>query len=175
LNALAEKLLVSRIHRKPEDAALPAWQLAPLGLQDDDWRGLLKGGFVTADGESPSQLTLTDSGLALLQSAIPCGALRPAFDRASRKLVVAGRAVLTLPVQARNLAAFLGALEDRDWAPRVVEPLNGRPCAGDSSSVAVTAYRLSTRQALIDFHADDGAATWNWRCASKNNPCANGA
>ncbi|HEX5446238.1 MAG TPA: hypothetical protein VFW87_20595 [Pirellulales bacterium] len=126
---------------------------------------MLDCGLVAADGKlnASSAVVLTDAGLAFLQQFIPRGAVRPVYDVASRKLSVAGEVMLTLAVQARNLSPFLAAAEKARWPPRIIEPLGARPCRNDAHFLAVAAHSPTSRQALIDFHADDGAATWNWR------------
>jgi hypothetical protein len=104
----------------------------------------------------------------LLQKAIPAGALRPVYDVPSRRLSVAGEVVLQLAVQARNQAAILTALELSGWESRVPEPLRKRSCENAAHHLAVTTHCLNQRQCLIQFHADDGSATWNWRPMSSN-------
>jgi hypothetical protein len=165
LNALAETLLVSRARREARGGELGAPRLASLGLSRDDCRELVAHGLIVAEGKfRPSaNVTLTDAGLALLQMMIPLGAVRPVYDLASRKLSVGGEVILTLAVQARNLSAFLSAIEMAHWARRVDRPLAARPCGNDRNRLAVVVHALNALQGLIDFHADDGAATWNWR------------
>jgi hypothetical protein len=172
LNALGEALLIARLRQDDLwSRALSVARLGGLGLTRHDCRELIDRGLAAADGPlgASGRVAMTDDGLVLLQKAVPIGGLSPLFDRGSRKLSVAGQVVLPLPVHARNLTTFLGAMEDARWAARVKAPLDGRPSAGDPHYVAVTAHRLSTRQGLIDFHGDDGAATWNWRLAGNAN------
>ncbi len=146
-------------------------ELATFGLRSAECRELARRGFVTAVQASGSRvdarsrLILTNIGLVFLQRAIPAGALRPVYDIPARELSVAGRVVVRLAVQARSQAAILAALEVSGWKPRVAEPLGKRPGGNDSRHLAAAAHHLSLHQPLIDFHADDGAATWNWRLA----------
>ena len=166
LNRLAAALLTTRARSDGvRGSGLTVPQLAPLGITDDDCRDLMARGLVESRGRlsASSLVVLTDAGLALLQDAIPDGAIRPIFDVRSRRLMVAGEVILPLAVQARNLAAFLKSIEDAGWAPRIEKPLNGRVAAADAHRLAVAAHRLTAHQRLLDFHADDGAATWNWR------------
>jgi hypothetical protein len=134
--------------------------LASLGVTHEECDEWIAQGLIEARRRF---IALTDAGLDLLQEAIPLGAIRPVFNVHSRQLIVAGEIILCLAVQARNRSAFLTAVERTGWSPRVEAPLNGRSAGGDVHRIAVTAYRLSAQQSLIDFHADDGAATWNWR------------
>ncbi|HJT30503.1 MAG TPA: hypothetical protein VJ783_00445 [Pirellulales bacterium] len=131
----------------------------------DDISDLLARGWIDINGRfmDSSNVALTDAGLAFLQKAVPAGAIRPVYDVDSRKLIVAGETILTLAVQARNLAAFLGAIERAGWRPRIAKPLDGRRCRDSTHHLAVAIHRLNLQQRLIDFHTDDGAATWNWR------------
>lgn len=168
MNALAESLLVARARDEdPWLRALPVSQLASLGLSRDDCRELMALGLAACDGNASasSLIVLTDAGLAMLKHAIPFGAVRPIYAPDARTLIVAGETILPLAVQARNLAAFLSTIEEREWAPRIEKPLGRRPCGNDRNRVAVAAHTLNGLQQLIDFHADDGAATWNWRPA----------
>jgi hypothetical protein len=94
----------------------------------------------------------------------PCpSAVIPRYDIDLRELSVAGVVILRLPVQARNLAAALTALELSGWRSRVAKPLNGCRGGNDHHHVGIAAYKLHHRQSLIEFHADDGGLRWKWR------------
>lgn len=129
-----------------------------------------------------TRLLLTDAGLdwvtkhaqssrASIESSSspsvsPCrSAVLPHYDIDLRELSVAGVVILRLPVQARNLAAALTALEISGWKSRVAKPLNGCRGGNDRHHVVIAAYKLHHRQSLIAFHADDGGLRWNWRSA----------
>ena len=159
LNELAKMLFIGRA-RQGDERGLTASQLASLGVTHEECHELIAHGLLEARRRF---ITLTEAGLDLLQEAIPLGAIRPVFDVHSRQLIVAGEIILCLAVQARNRSAFLAAVERTGWSPRIEAPLNGRSAADDVRRIAVTAHYLSAQQSLIDFHADDGAATWNWR------------
>lgn len=166
LNALTEALLLNRARRDGVASdGITVARLTSRGLTLDDCRELLAQRLVAAHGKltSSSVVTLTDAGLALMQRAIPVGAIRPIFDVSTRELSVAGETILRLAVQARNLAPLLTAIETARWSARVARPLDGRRCAGDAHRLAVATNRLNLQQPLIDFHADDGAVRWNWR------------
>jgi hypothetical protein len=168
LNQLAECLLVARA--RGENTEECAISVADLGLSSDDCLDLVSSGLVVPCRRarptklgSRGKLTLTDAGLGFLQKAIPAGALRPVYDISSRTLSVAGEIILGLAVQARNQAAVLTAMEVAGWKGRVSSPLGECRCANDAHHLAATTYHLSLHQILIEFHADDGSATWNWR------------
>lgn len=166
LNALAKASLLARARQEDVSRrAVTVASLAALGVSRDECRDLIARNLAAGQAKlrDSARLVLTDSGLLLLQQAIPVGAIRPMYDAASRRLSVAGETVLELAVQARNRAAVLNALELAGWPQRVSKPLAGRPCFGDAQSLASAAHRLSVWQVLVDFHADDGAITWNWR------------
>ncbi|HWB13673.1 MAG TPA: hypothetical protein VG826_30890 [Pirellulales bacterium] len=171
LNRLAERQLIAQARGEPRQRhALSAVELTASGLRWEDCRELASIGLLAPlrIGRSPtlgrrSQLTLTRAGFALLQKAIPAGALRPVYDVLSRRLCVAGEIVLQLAVQARNQAAILTALEFSGWKSRVPEPLRQRSCSNAAHHLAATTHNLNRRQDLIEFHADDGSARWNWR------------
>lgn len=91
----------------------------------------------------------------------------PHYDIESRELSVAGVVILRFPVQARNLAAVLAALELSGWKLRVPKPLNGRPDGDEPQHLADAVYSLNQRQTLIEFHADGGALRWEWRPKAK--------
>jgi hypothetical protein len=141
-----------------------------------------------------TRLILTDAGLAfitkqprLLEPSPPAPAsgypgqgegglvtpppLVPHYDIDTRELSVAGVVILRLPVQARNLAAVLTALEHSGWKPRVARALHSRP-HNNRHNLGVAAYSLNQRQTLIDFHADGGGMRWNWRADSPSAPTA---
>ena len=87
----------------------------------------------------------------------------PYYDADARELDVAGVVILCLPVQARSLAAVLGALELSGWNRRVARPLTGCRGGNDHHHLANVALRLNRHQAMIDFRTDDGAICWTWR------------
>lgn len=98
-----------------------------------------------------------------LPSCFYSSRLLPHYEIDLRELSVAGVVILRLPVQARNLAAALAALQLSGWKPRVAKPLNGCRGGNDRHHVGIAAYKLHHRQSLIEFHADDGGLRWNWR------------
>lgn len=166
LNGLAKAYFTARVHDQEVWSRAPTTSgLSVLGLTQADLRSLLDRGLVMADAKQGAsrRIALTGAGLALLQAAIPLGAIRPVYDRGSSVLRAAGHIILEPAVQRRNLSKILVSLEDARWARRVEKPLAGRRCAGDSHSLRTALSKLNGRQRLIDFHARDGAATWNWR------------
>jgi hypothetical protein len=125
-----------------------------------------------SNGPSPSGRGQGEGVLTTARSSTPPDAsarssLLPRYDIDLRELFVAGEVIAQLPVQARNLAAALTALELAGWKPRVPQPLAGRPGGSDANHLAVAAYKLNARQSLIHFHADDGALRWNWRVRAR--------
>ncbi len=119
-------------------------------------------GSVTGEYVSPT------TGSPIPSPDVFSSQLRPQYDMDLRELSVAREVILRLPVQARNLAAVLTALELSGWKSRVRKPLNGRPDGDDPCHLAGAAYSLNLRQTLIDFHADDGAILWEWRSSTKS-------
>jgi hypothetical protein len=105
----------------------------------------------------------------------PRSPLLPAYDIDTRELSVSGVVILRLPVQARNLAAVLTALEQSGWKPRVPKPLNGRPDGAEPQHLADAVYGLNHHQSLIEFRTDGGAIRWEWRVPTPQPyPPANG-
>jgi hypothetical protein len=181
LNRLAEHQLAARARGKRRGQPLSISDLAAFGLTWEDCRELASHGLVTFDraGEPTkvgpnSPIRLTDGGLAFLQEAIPAGGLRPAYDIPSRKLTVAGEVIIRLAVQARNQAAVLAAIEVAGWKSRVAEPLRRVSRENNAHHLAVTTHNLNLHQTLIEFHSDDGSATWNWRPTSSRPPARYG-
>lgn len=166
LNALGAALLTARARGENIwTGAATVFRSSALGLTCADCRNLHDRGVILVDGkhDASRRVVLSDYGLVVLRAAIPLGAMRPVYAGASRGLSVAGHVIAQLKVQARNLCAVLTSLELAQWAPRVEKPLAGRPCAADPHSLQVALGALNARQRVIDFHVDDGAATWNWR------------
>jgi hypothetical protein len=104
------------------------------------------------------------AGLAAASSdpSVPAQIL-PHYDIDARELNVAGVVVLCLPVQARNLAAVLSALQLSGWNRRVARPLSNSRGGNDPHHLANVALRLNRHQEMIDFRTDDGAICWRWR------------
>lgn len=130
-------------------------------------------------------VVLTDSGLALITEhalssrAEPFGSDAPLLDGRvfasrfipryaidSRQWSVAGVVIVRLPVQAKNLARAITAIEVSGWKQRVPEPLKGSRGGNDRHHLANVALSLNARQHLIDFSSDDGAICWAWRTRS---------
>lgn len=123
-------------------------------------RGQGEGASPTGRSSTPQSAPSVSLSPPPLVSLSP---LVPHYDIDLRELSVAGVVILRLPVQARNLAAVLTALQQGGWKPRVAKPLNGRPGGNDHHHLAIVAYKLNGRQSLVEFHADDGAVRWIWR------------
>lgn len=166
LNALGKAFLAAR-HRDEDvwTRATTVSGLCAFGLTRADCRDLLDRGLAMADGRrgAARRVVIADAGLLVFQAAIPLGVIRPVYDRSSHKLSVAGQMILHPAVHGRNLSTILDSFEDVRWATRVEKPLAGRRCANDPRSLQVALSTLSNQQRIIEFHAQDGAATWNWR------------
>lgn len=168
LNALGKAFLTQRVSLYGATSRpLTVADLPALGVKASDLRKLLDGGLVRGHGKNAAsrRILVTGAGLTALQAAIPLGAIRPAFDHASHQLLLAGRTILKPSVQGRNLSTVLASLETAGWARRVERPLAGRRCADDPHSLRAVTSTLTKRQRVIEFHAHDGAVTWNWRVA----------
>jgi hypothetical protein len=115
LNALGKALLVARVQQHENlSGSLEVWRLCELGWTRADCRDLLERGWVTANGTNGAsrRIVLANAGLVVLQAAIPLGAIRPVYERASQKLTVAGHTILQPAVHGHNLSAVLSRLED---------------------------------------------------------------
>ena len=170
LNGLAESLLRARTRQEDVwEHALTISRLASLGVARDDCRDVIARELLVADGKltASSRIVLTDAGLAVMQIAIPDGAVRPIYNIDFRELSVVGDLILPLAVQARNLATVLASIERADWKPRVVKPLDGSPGGNDPHHLCNAACSLNDHRSLIHFRADDGAVRWRWRTSAE--------
>lgn len=89
--------------------------------------------------------------------------LRPRYIIDLRELVVASVIILELPTQARTLALLLKNLEDGEWNAKVHSPLKGHHDSLEPQHLYDASCRLTHRQPLIHFHADDGGCRWQWK------------
>jgi hypothetical protein len=137
-------------------------------LTDAGLAFLMKCSIPARIGSVATEYVLRTTGSSIPTPSVASSRLRPHYDIDLRELSVSREVILRLPVQARNLAAVLTALELSGWKSRVGKPLNGRPDGDDPCHLAGAAYSLNLRQTLIEFHADDGAILWEWRSSTKS-------
>ena len=167
-------------------------QLAQRGIDSDAQRGLVEANLLTPLAVSGvrirdggAEFELTRDALALISFARAAteleqnapaagqqaadshpqtpGQLRPHYDVDLREVAVARVAIIRLPTQARTLAVLLQNLEAGEWKAKVHCPLKGHPDALEPQHLYDAASRLTRRQPLIEFHADDGACRWCWK------------